>query len=180
MAIPCISDGLLQRAQLRVNRLQVDLLVCSCRADIAGDIQVEAILLNLRHLDPASIARLVFTALVCVNDLGDMLRPQLILALAFLVVLSSVNKEHIVGLLAFLQHEDAHRNSCGIEEIRRQADHGIDVAVLEQLGADALLSAATEPGPTESQAQGSWRGHAGAGFVGTALVPWPSPLPMLI
>jgi len=26
-------------------------------------------------------------------------------------------------------------------------------------------------GPTESQAQGSWRGHAGAGFVGAAPVP---------
>jgi hypothetical protein len=34
-------------------------------------------------------------------------------------------------------------------------------------------------GPTESQAQGRGRGHAGAGFVGTALVPWPSLLPVL-
>jgi hypothetical protein len=36
------------------------------------------------------------------------------------------------------------------------------------------------PGPTESQAQGSWRGHAGAGFVGAAPVRWPTPLPLLI
>jgi len=35
-------------------------------------------------------------------------------------------------------------------------------------------------GPTESQAQGSWRGHAGAGFVGAAPVCWPTPLPLLI
>jgi hypothetical protein len=35
-------------------------------------------------------------------------------------------------------------------------------------------------GPTESQAQGSWRGHAGAGFVGAAPVLWPTPLPVLI
>jgi hypothetical protein len=35
-------------------------------------------------------------------------------------------------------------------------------------------------GPTESQAHGSWYGHAGAGFVGTAPVPWPSLLPVLI
>jgi hypothetical protein len=42
------------------------------------------------------------------------------------------------------------------------------------------LSAPLAPGPTESQAQGSWRGHAGAGFVGTAPVPWPSLLPVLI
>ena len=36
-------------------------------------------------------------------------------------------------------------------------------------------SSATEvgdgPGPTESRAQGSWYGHAGVGFIGTALVP---------
>lgn len=36
------------------------------------------------------------------------------------------------------------------------------------------------PGPSESQAQGSWCGHAGAGYVGTPLVPWPSFLPVPI
>jgi hypothetical protein len=43
-----------------------------------------------------------------------------------------------------------------------------------------ILKSGATPGPTESQAQGSWRGHAGAGFVGTAPVPWPSLLPVLI
>lgn len=38
----------------------------------------------------------------------------------------------------------------------------------------------TAPGPTESQAQGCWPVHAGAGFVGTALVPCPSIRPVLI
>ena len=36
---------------------------------------------------------------------------------------------------------------------------------------------ATTTGPTESQAKGGWFSHAGAGFVGTALVPCPSFLP---
>jgi hypothetical protein len=35
------------------------------------------------------------------------------------------------------------------------------------------------PGPTESQAQGRWRLHVGAVFVGAARVPWPSLLPVL-
>jgi hypothetical protein len=43
-----------------------------------------------------------------------------------------------------------------------------------------LLELPPGAGPTESQAQGSWRGHAGAGFVGAAPVRWPTPLPLLI
>ena len=35
-------------------------------------------------------------------------------------------------------------------------------------------------GTAEGQAQVDWRGHAGVGFVGTSLVPWPSLLPVLI
>ena len=42
------------------------------------------------------------------------------------------------------------------------------------------LMARSGTGPTESQARGSWCGHAGAGFVGTALVLWPSLLPVPI
>ena len=36
------------------------------------------------------------------------------------------------------------------------------------------------PGPTESPSQVGWCGHAGAGFVGTAPVRWPTPLPLLV
>ena len=35
-------------------------------------------------------------------------------------------------------------------------------------------------GPTESPSRVGWCGHAGAGFVGTAPVRWPTPLPLLI
>jgi len=57
-------------------------------------------------------------------------------------------------------------------------------ATLMELGAGqagnlSLQHVLEAPGPTESQAQGRGRGHAGAGFVGTALVPWPSLLPVL-
>jgi lipopolysaccharide transport system ATP-binding protein len=45
-------------------------------------------------------------------------------------------------------------------------------------GADAAKG--HYPGPTESPSQVGWCGHAGAGFVGTAPVRWPTPLPLLI
>jgi hypothetical protein len=72
------------------------------------------------------------------------LLAQLVLALAFHEVLGGVDEEHVVGLLALLEHEDADRDAGGVEEVRGQADDGVDVAVLEQLGADAFLGTAPE------------------------------------
>ena len=69
---------------------------------------------------------------------------QLVLAFAFLEVLGGVDEEHVVRLLALLQHQDADRDAGGVEEVGGQADDGVDVAVLEQLGADAFFGAATE------------------------------------
>jgi len=69
---------------------------------------------------------------------------QLVLPLAFLEMLGGVDEEHIIRLLALLQHEDADRNPRRIEQVGGQADHGIDISVLEQLRADAFLRAAPE------------------------------------
>ena len=69
---------------------------------------------------------------------------QLVLAFAFHEVLGGVDEEHVVGLLALLEHEDADGDAGGVEEVGGQADDGVDVAVLEQLGADAFLGTATE------------------------------------
>ena len=82
--------------------------------------------------------------LVGLDDLVDVLFRQLVLALAFLEMLGGVDEEHVVRLLAFLQHEDAHRDAGGVEQVGGQADDRVDVAILQQLGADALLRAATE------------------------------------
>ena len=82
--------------------------------------------------------------LVGVEDLGDVLRTQLVLAFAFHEVLGRVDEQNIVWLFALLEHQDAHRDTCGIEQIGGQADHGIDVAVREQLGEDAFFGATTE------------------------------------
>jgi putative colanic acid biosynthesis acetyltransferase WcaF len=50
------------------------------------------------------------------------------------------------------------------------------------IGSDTWIAARAvlTPGPTESLSRVGWCGHAGAGFVGTALVLWPTPLPLLI
>jgi hypothetical protein len=54
-----------------------------------------------------------------------------------------------------------------------RVDRGVDP---EQPSAQAD----PEAGPIEIPSQGGWCGHAGACFVGTAPVRWPTPLPLLI
>ena len=130
--------------QIRIRCFEVDLLFAHGRADVAGDVQVEVVLLDLGHLHAAGVAGGFRAVLVGVDDLLDVLLAQLVLAFAFHEVLGGVNEEDVVGLLALLEHEDADRDAGGVEEVRGQADDGINVAVLEQLGADAFLGTATE------------------------------------
>ena len=142
----CRLDCGLDLLQFRMGRLKVDLRLSHRRADVAGDVQVEVVLLDLVHLDPAGVAGLFLSELVGVDDLGDVLLAELVLAFAFVEVLraAGVDEEHVVGLLAFLEHEDADGDAGGVEEVCGQADDGVDVAVVEQLGADAFLGTATE------------------------------------
>jgi hypothetical protein len=107
-------------------------------------VRVEIVLLDLGHAHAAGIAILFFPQLVGLDDLFDVLVAKDVLAFAFLEVLGGVDEEDVVRLLALLQHEDADRNARGVEEIRGQADDGVNVAVLEQLSADAFLGAATK------------------------------------
>ena len=131
-------------------------ITCSAmREGIARDIQVVSFLGDSLHRDSLGIALLFLAELVGVDDLGDVLFREAVLAFAFLEVFGGVDEEHVVRLLALLEYEDTDRNAGGVEQIGRQADDGVDVAVLEQLGADALLRTATE-----QHAVGSsfWRG----------------------
>ena len=100
--------------------------------------------LRFIHLHPAGVAGRFRAVLVGVDDLGDVLFRQLVLAFALHKMLGGVDEEHIVGLLAFLEDEDAHRDAGGVEEVGGQADDGVDVAVIEQLAADAFLGTAAE------------------------------------
>ena len=74
----------------------------------------------------------------------DVLRVQIVLPLALVEVLGGVDEQHIVGLFAFFNHENAHRDPGRIEQVRRQADHRVDMTIFEQLLADGFFLAAAE------------------------------------
>jgi len=77
------------------------------------------------------------------------------------------------------------KRRCGLGLIREKlavtqgSTIALNVLVMNLEKCDLGPKPTSPPGPTESQAQGRGRGHAGAGFVGTALVPWPSLLTVL-
>ncbi len=78
------------------------------------------------------------------NDLADVLLAELILPFALIELIGCINEQNIIRLLALLEHENADRDARGIEEIGWQADYGIDMAVFQQLGADAFFCTATK------------------------------------
>ena len=127
--------------------IQVNFRFAHSRADVARDVQVEIVLRDLFHRHPPGIPGFFLSELVRLDDLGDVLVGQLVLPLALDEVLCRVDEQHVIRLLALLRHQDAHRNAGGIEQVGRQADHRVDVPVLQQLGADALFRPAPEQHP---------------------------------
>ena len=131
-------------AQFLIGGFEVNFLFAHRCADVSRDVQVEVVLLDLGHLHSARVAGFLCAILIGFDDFLNVLGLELILLFAFLKVLGGVDEQHIVGFLALLEHEDADGDSGGVEEIGWQADDGVDVAVLEQFGADSFLSAASE------------------------------------
>ena len=140
----CRLDLLFQRNQFGIDRTHIYFFFPNGRADIARDIQVEIMARDLFHGNAAGVTRLLLAKLIGGDDLLNMLIQETILALAFLEVLGRVDEQHVIRLLTLLEHQDAHRYACGIEQVGRQADHRVDVPVLEQFGADARFHATTE------------------------------------
>src|SRR3546814_21015583 len=84
-------------------------------ADVAGNVEVVVVVDDLLHRHAARIAfnRFFRALLVGINDALDVLVAQLVLPLYLREVLraASVYEQHIVRLLALLEHQDAARRS---------------------------------------------------------------------
>ena len=147
-----VDQGLLCRGQ-------IDFFFSHSGADIARNIEIEVVLFNLCHVDAARVEWFFRPMLVCVDNLCDVCWFEHVLAFAFFEMLCSIDKEHIVRLFAFFEDEDTDRDAGGVEKIGRQADDGVDMAVLEEFGADAF-NTQTNAEDQESQAKylvGNWK-----------------------
>ena len=96
---------------------QIDLDLLLGRADIARDVQVAVVGLNLVYLHASGVPLdALRTLLVGDDDLLDMLVGQVVLPLALLEMLGRVDEQDIIGLLALLQDEDADRDAGRVEQ----------------------------------------------------------------
>ena len=75
----CRLNRAIDCRQRVVRSRQINLRLTHRSADVAGDVEIEIVLFDLRHLDPAGVARLLFAELVGLDDLGDVLGPELVL-----------------------------------------------------------------------------------------------------
>ena len=137
-------DFFLKSDQFGVGCVQVNFLFGDGGADVTGDVQVVIILFDFRHFHAAGITRLFFAVAVSFDDFVEVFVEKNVLAFAFFKMFGGVDEEHVVGLFAFFEDENADRNSRRIKEVRRQADDGVDMSVFKKLGADALLCATPE------------------------------------
>ena len=95
-----LINFLLYFEQSSIYHGQIDFFLCYGDADIAGNIQVMVIRLNLFHGDTAGITLLLFAKLVGVDNLVDILWQQAVLSFAFLKVLAGVDEQYVIEFLA--------------------------------------------------------------------------------
>src|SRR5579875_3292939 len=123
---------------------QVDFWLGFSSPNVAGDVEVVLVLAYLIHAHFPRVARLLAAMGVSVEDVPDVLGGKVVLALAFFEVFGGVDEEDIVGALALFQDKDADRDAGGVEKVRGQADHGVDIAEIEELFADARFGPTAE------------------------------------
>jgi hypothetical protein len=122
MALLGLGDFLLDLLQVVVNGLKINLFLRLGGADVAGDIEIEVILLDFRHVNTAGITRMLRTLTIRVDDIVDVLWQEAILTFSLFEVLGRIYEKHVVGPLTLLQHQNAHRDVGGVEQVGWQAD----------------------------------------------------------
>ena len=93
---------------------------------------------DFRQRHHAGVARHLDLAGEDVHDAVDVLGAQAILVAVLDEALRGVHHEDAlagVGVL-LVEHEDAGRSACAVEEVGRQADDALDVAPLDDLATD--------------------------------------------
>jgi len=86
-----------------MSRRQINLGLKNCGADVAGDVQVEVVLPDRVHFHPAGVSGLILAELAGVDDLGDVIVRQLVLAFAFQKCSAALMTSTSSGFLHFLR-----------------------------------------------------------------------------
>lgn len=99
--------------------------------DIARDIEVVIVVADLFQRRNMAVLLLSFPVVVSICNLVDMFRQQAILSFHLLKVVTCINKQNTVVVLAALtQHQHTGWDTGAIEDIRRQADDCVNTVQL--------------------------------------------------
>ena len=96
---------------------QIDWCLFLGKADIACDIQVVVVFDYLPEAYTSAKTVFFLSETISLYNLVDVLRQKGVLFLVFGVVLRSVDKEHVIALATFLQHDDAGGDTYAKEEV---------------------------------------------------------------
>lgn len=124
--------------ELPGNHIQVDFRFRFKRVDIARNVQVVVVGLDGFQAGDMAEFILIDARQIRFDDFMDMRRAQDVLRFNFIECLAGVNEQDIVRIAAaFLEHQHAGGNAGTVEDIGRQADHGIQaIHLLDQILAD--------------------------------------------
>src|SRR5699024_10565709 len=142
-----VLDFTLELANIRSHFVQINFFFRLKGINIAGNVEVKAVLFNLLHRRHMSILINVLTALVCVYDLVDVALPEDVLILSSLKVFGSVDEQDVIRIAVALplEYEDTDRNTGAEEEVCRKTNDGIQhIQLLDEVLADHLFGSATE------------------------------------
>lgn len=176
-------DVVVEGEELLVDLGEVDFGLGFGGADIAGDVEVPVVFRDFVHGDASGVAfdGVAGSFAIGLDDSGDVVGGEDVLAFCFFELFFGVDDEDIVGLFAFFEYEDADGDAGGVEEVGGEADDGVDVTVLEQFFADSgFCSASKEDAVGEDDGHDAIffevveavkeEGEIGGGFGGDAMV----------
>src|SRR5262249_42609599 len=106
--------------------------------NVARDIKIEVVLLDLVVGDHARIAGHFEAAVEDINDLVNVHAAETVLVAVLEVAPASIDHKDTLAAkgIALVNDDDAGRNTSAIEEVRRQADDALDVAPLDEVAPD--------------------------------------------
>ena len=120
---------------------EVNLRLFLRQGDVAGDIEVVVVLYDFPDVDAAAVSVFLIAGTVGIYYFAYMLLRQGVLLLILVVVFCGIDKEHVVSLAAFLEHDDADGNAGGVEEVARKADDAVDIIIGDKFLADGRIIA---------------------------------------
>lgn len=140
--------------ELAVDLVEVDGRLFFEGVDVAGDVEIEVVVDYLLQRRDVRVFVDIFATAIRVDDLVDVLFGELVLVLAFDEFLACIDEQDVLCVPVLFEHENASGDSGAVEQVRRQADHGIEIVALGLRGIrfDERLANLGFGSPTEQDA----------------------------